>query len=504
MSSDTLPPVPVSSNPADLEPPVRLGRLLAGLVLSIAAFDACFWQIHGLGFSLAIFAVVLGGVIFWNREAGRGLRSILILSLLAVAAVASMLEVGWCNVLVLLGLVTALAGDSYFRSIASFWGRIISQVFAQVLAPGRIFWLGRRLVELVFGRGFGGVGTAIGGIVLALPALVLALGFGWLLAQGNAVVGTWTGSFFDWLEKELELYFDLGRIFLWGFVALLVLPLLRPSRLAGKWWSPGEWFGRLPEIVPTRGAVFSSGLVLLVLNLLFGVANIADLLFLWSGQSLPKGVTYSGFVHSGTNALTWTVLLSAIVLTVIFQQSLQVTRRKELKALAMVWIAQNLFLILSVALRLKLYIEAYDMTELRLGVIIFLVLVMAGYVLLAIKILRDRSLAWLIGGCTLAAFATLYITQFLDLGGWSANYNVARWEKDRTRHLDVHYLYELGPAAWPALEKANKMDSNISVMNPDSSDTWSPFGDSYLFDSFNWREFSLRAYWNRWALDDKK
>jgi hypothetical protein len=161
---------------------------------------------------------------------------------------------------------------------------------------------------------------------------------------------------------------------------------------------------------------------------------------------------------------------------------------------------------LSVALRLKLYIEAYDMTVARLSVIIFLVLVAVGYALLTIKIMREKSLSWLVGGCILAVFATFYITQFLDLAGWSANYNVARWEKNRTRKLDVEYLHELGPAAWPALHRAHDEDGSVQIISDSPRENTPPrsFVSRAAFDSRHWREFSLRAWLNRRALDDKK
>jgi Domain of unknown function (DUF4173) len=303
----------------------------------------------------------------------------------------------------------------------------------------------------------------------------------------------------------LALYFDPWRIAMWLFVAFLILPLLRPANISAGWWKWMESLPRLPEILPTRAALFSSGLILVVLNLLFLIANIADALFLWSGQTLPKGVTYSGFVHSGVNALVITVILSAFVLTTIFQQSQNVTQRKELKWLGLFWIGQNLFLLLSVALRLKLYIEAYDMTVTRLSVMIFLLLVAVGFVLLTIKILREKSLSWLAGGCVLAIFITFYITQFLNLAGWSAVYNVSRFEEKPTRNLDFGYLVELGPPAWPALRHTCGLLPN----DPSFSITWHDARDKErnqpqaVFDLSHWREFSLRAWLNRWALEEK-
>jgi len=146
------------------------------------------------------------------------------------------------------------------------------------------------------------------------------------------------------------------------------------------------------------------------------------------------------------------------------------------------------------------------MTVLRLGVIIFLLLVAAGYGLLTIKVLREKSLPWLIGGCILATFITFYLVQFLNLAGWSADYNVTQWEKDKSRSLDVAYLRGLGPSAWPALRRAADdgaaWDNYLLIRDIiDQDEIIEPRAN---FDFQHWREFSLRAYWNSGALEDKK
>jgi hypothetical protein len=288
-------------------------------------------------------------------------------------------------------------------------------------------------------------------------------------------------------------------------VVVAVLPLLRPVQVSAWWWRWTHQLPRWPELVPGNLAVGGSALILGALNVLFLAANAADAFFLWTGRALPAGVTYSQYVHHGVNSLIATVLLSAFLLTAIFQQAPGVAGRRGLKALALVWIAQNFFLILSVVLRLKLYLEAYDMTVARLGVIIFLALVAAGYALLTIKIVRDKSLSWLVGGGVLAIFATFYLTQFLDLAGWTANYNVTQWEKNPGRSLDTCYLAELGPAAWPAIRRVDADTTPTSSTTHDLLKTARLAEDDLpraQFDAAHWREFSLRAWLNRWALQD--
>jgi hypothetical protein len=471
------------------------------------AFDSCFWCVNSLGFSLAVFVAALAAIILASRSPLRWTWSTkLILALLAGAVMAAVLETGTTNVLVLLTLILALAGDTFFADVESPWGRVLSQVVAMVRAPGRVFWLAGELLQAGLRGGWRGAGGLIGGCLLTLPAIVLAVIFGSLLASGNAVFQSWTSHFFDWFWKELALYFDLARIIVWLFVAFLILPLLRPVKVAPWWWEWAERLPTLPEILPARAAFFSSGLILVTLNLLFLAANFADALYLWSGNTPPDAISSKSYVHEGVNALVITVLLSAIVLTAIFQQSPPVAQRRELKALAGFWIAQNFFLMLSVGLRVRNYVVDCNMTVARLSVIIFLLLVATGFILLSIKIIKERSLSWLVGGCVLAIFGTFYLTQFLDLAGWSANYNLSRWEQDRGWNPQFHEFREAGPAAWPALRRAHEIDPTVVVINDDPNAGIVNRGDVSLarFDAKHWREFSLRAWLNRWALDDKK
>lgn len=486
--------------------PSYLPRLMLGLAMAVAMFDMCFWGISAWGFSVAVFFIVLALIILANRESLR-IRpmTLLLLVLLGGAALAAAIETGINNTLVFLILIIALAGDIFFDNIESPWGRMLSQCVAMVRAPGRVFWLGGVLLEATLSEGLGWTGGLIGGCLLAIPALVLALIFGLLLMSGNAVFGSWISSFFSWFWNEFALYLDPVRIFLWFFVAFLILPLLRPVNVSPFWWSWIERLPRVPEFLPSRAALFSSALVLVVLNFLFLIANSADVFFLWGNWTLPAGVTYKDYVHQGVNSLTVTVILSALVLVTIFQQALPVTQRRELRFIAYVWIAQNFFLLFSVAERLRRYIVASELTVARLGVMIFLVLVFVGYLLLTIKIVKEKSISWLIGGCALAVFVTFYTTQFLDLAGWAANYNVARFQEKRTYGFDARTMSQWGPPVWPALRRAHEIDP----ADPYITQAWeeakrgSDYSDRCGLDWQHWREFSIRAWMNRSTLEEK-
>jgi hypothetical protein len=164
-------------------------------------------------------------------------------------------------------------------------------------------------------------------------------------------------------------------------------------------------------------------------------------------------VSYSEFVHEGVFSLTATTILSAVVLAVMFQQGAEVTGKAWVKRLAVICVAQNLFLISSVGLRLKLYIEAYDLSILRVHVCTFLAIVAAGYGLMAWRIIRGRSLNWMILSNAVAVLAIFYVVQFIDVNGLVARYNAQCWLEDRRKRLDMNYLCRLGPSALPELAR---------------------------------------------------
>jgi hypothetical protein len=232
-----------------------------------------------------------------------------------------------------------------------------------------------------------------------------------------------------------------------------------------------------------------------VLNLLFCWANTVDAVFLWFSTHLPAGVTYSHFVHQGVVALITATVLSAATLTLLLQQDAAVARHPATRALAYAWITQNILLIASVALRLKLYDQAYDLTVLRCGVWCFLGLVALGFTLLAIRIARNKSLYWLFLANGASVVALFFALQFADLNGLVARHNTNLWLEHRSARLDVSYLVSLGPDAWPSLVRVYREGPRSPefyaarfALYLDEADNDRPRS----WQSWQWREQALR------------
>ncbi len=119
-------------------------------------------------------------------------------------------------------------------------------------------------------------------------------------------------------------------------------------------------------------------------------------------------------------------------------------------------------MIAGVFFRLKLYVQAYQLTEDRVYVGCFLLLVVTGFILPAWHVLRGTAtIHALIFRNAMATFALFFVIQFTNMDGWVAHYNVTRWKrKPVERTLDVAYLASLGPDAWPSLVGGRLSENN--------------------------------------------
>jgi hypothetical protein len=446
-----------SSTVSATVPLERVVSVMAITALLTWLGDFLFWN-HPPGVSIGIYIMFVVAALMPLPGEEQPTRAACIAAfLLFCSAWASFLETSFSNVAVLIGLLAVLMGERHYQVMAGGWTRWSESFVAWGCAPGRWWWLARNTAESELGKI--GMNTVSGdrvvkGIQILAPAGLLAIVFGVVLSWGNAVfrqmLAHLDATFVRWIES---IDFSPARIFLWLVLATFSLALIRPRPAPEK---PRLWTRAVPRIA--RGdvtiAVWQSCAVFLVLNAMFFVVNTIDLVYLWGGNSrmaLPEHVTFSEFVHQGVYSLIFAVVLSAVVIALIFQQASNVTQHRVLKVLAWAWIVQNLLLIAGVFLRLKLYVDAYQLSELRVYVGCFLLLVTTGFALLAWHIARGENFGTLLWRNVVATFVLFFLVQFPDVSGWVARTNLKQWQRDPSRTLDLAYLELLGPGGWPAL-----------------------------------------------------
>jgi hypothetical protein len=186
------------------------------------------------------------------------------------------------------------------------------------------------------------------------------------------------------------------------------------------------------------------------LNALYLAANAADLAFMWLQFKLPEGVTYSGFAHHGAYRLIGAVVLAAVTIAAFSRLRTIQSGHRWAKLLAYLFVAQNFLVLAGAARRLELYVDAYGLTRFRVAAALWLLLVTAGFVLLLVKLWKDKPFRFLLHSNTVAAVLLLTAVALADTDGFIADWNVNRWKRET---IDLNYLGELDEGALPALAR---------------------------------------------------
>jgi hypothetical protein len=169
-----------------------------------------------------------------------------------------------------------------------------------------------------------------------------------------------------------------------------------------------------------------AGIILLIcLNLLILFQNFLDIKNIWVNFSW-NGSYLKQFVHEGTSILILSIVISAALVLYIFRKNQNFYKRNIwLKRLTYLWLFQNGVLAVSVGMRNYWYINYYNLAYLRIGVFIFLVLVVSGLFLVVFKIHKKKTGFFIFGRAILASYVIL---TFFSLFNWDniiVRYNIS-------------------------------------------------------------------------------
>jgi hypothetical protein len=262
-----------------------------------------------------------------------------------------------------------------------------------------------------------------------------------LFAAANPVI---SGALEDLRSPRFDLDLLLRLVF-WILVLIAVWSVLRP-RLPRR--APPAPRTRPETAIPSL-SVISTTLSLIVFNAVFALQNGLDAAYLWGRAGLPEGMTLAEYAHRGAYPLIATALLAGLFVLVVLKPGSETARRPLIRRLVVLWIAQNLFLVASTALRTLDYVEVYSLTRMRIAALIWMGLVATGLVLICWRLLRAKSGAWLINANALATLAVLAGVSVVDLGAVAAAWNVRHAEEvgGRGAELDLCYLGSLRQAS---------------------------------------------------------
>lgn len=278
----------------------------------------------------------------------------------------------------------------------------------------------------------------------AIIPVSLTLLFGFLFAQANPIIA----QALDGINWELPIrLLSVWRWLFWFIAGISVWALLRSRFLLST--AVSSTGINLDKWLNQQTLVLS----LVLFNSLFALQNVLDIVFLWSGETLPNGLTYAEYAHAGAYPLFVISMVTAAYVLLTFNDQQPHYQTALAKKLVFVWLGQTVFLLLSAINRLLHYIEVYSLTYLRIIALLGMVLTAIGLLLIFARIYANRSNGWLINGNALAIVFTLYAACFINMNNVIADYNVrhALEVTGQGTGIDLPYLRALGADSLPAL-----------------------------------------------------
>ena len=433
--------------------------LLAALLATIV-FDQLFWH-ETIGVNLSLFALLIV-VLITLRSGWRDLSGPAKWTGLGVLVSAFMLT--WHGSTIacfsLIASLTAFAGLAHASALRTHLSAIVQYLGDTLAAP------------IGMARSVGGIfnGPPIArktwrwSKLVLLPLLIVMVYF-YIYRSANSKFDALTAGFLDtigqWIDRFFrEVFTPHALFFLFGLVVCSGL-LLRFGR---RWLEDAEsaisdrlvrvrekrphWLA--PLNMGALGRELRMGIVLLVMvNALLLLVNIIDIHWVWFGFEVEPGMSLKEFVHEGTWLLIVSILLSMGILFHLFRRNLNFhPRNRMLRLLAHAWIAQNFILGISVFLRNYHYIAFHGLAYRRIGVIVFLVLMLVGLITLAMKIRDRRSFFYLMRINGWAAFVVMIFLGTVDWDTVIVRCNLHHWNQGE---IDVDNYLAMSDKVLPLL-----------------------------------------------------
>jgi hypothetical protein len=223
-------------------------------------------------------------------------------------------------------------------------------------------------------------------------------------------------------------------------------------------WKQSAWF----DIVSLFMGRFANGIMalrnentvgiisLVMLNVLLLCINFIDVVYVWFGFTYTPNLNLKNYVHEGTGMLIFSIVLAMTVLLFFFRGNLNFYKKnKWLRYGAYGWIAQNALLVISVLLRDYYYIQHMGLAYKRIGVLVFLSMVLMGLITVFIKIHQKKTAyyLWRVNGWF--AIVLLVAASCVHWDETIAGYNLAN---KKTIPVDVDFLLTLSDKTLPLLQ----------------------------------------------------
>jgi len=503
---------------------VKILLLFAGGIL----FNIVFWQ-EKMGINALLFdAFVLLSVfnLYPAAFTKPGMKWLVLLHVVALAALiiqnTLLSKLAFCVTLMLLAVFTQFLHRSVWYAAASVIGNYLLFVFSFLEDIRQIKKAGIRSLGFKKAMRF-----------LVIPLLIAAVFFT-IYSFSNTVFKDVINSvgmalqhffsrFFDWFNWQ-----RLGFLMLGLFITGGLLLKMRSNYFAEKefakhndlWrskhnlkkWKESAMFdlltlfmGRFANGVLALRNENTVGIISLVmLNILLLFINAIDITYVWFGFTYTANLNLKDYVHEGAGMLIFSIVLAMLVLLFFFRGNLNFYKKNTwLRYGAYAWIFQNAVLVISVLFRDYYYIAHMGLAYKRIGVLVFLVMVLVGLITVLIKIQQRKTAyyLWRVNGWF--AIVLLVTASCVHWDETIARYNLAH---KATIPVDVKFLLTLSDKTLPLLENnQDVLQENKPVINGEGDDFYrSQLSPRAVFDMRK-RDFfeAQQTYsWLSWNASD--
>ena len=429
------------------------------IVLSLSFIFAILFYKHLVGLNFLLFnTVIIGLTIFKFKVKNKRVLLLVMINLLMACMVVlngSFVAkfMAWISLFIAIGSILFPSIKSLLRTIFSWCGNTIISI--------PLFF--RKNQE-----GKGGIRIFKTIKIILIPILIIVV-FILFYKSANPVFNKYINSIFEHFStffKKFNLQFILW--YLLGFILSILLILTHSSKwkvVSDRENSKTDTLIRkrirhyFSSFIGLKMEYKSALFLFASLNLILFFFNITDVYHLWFNFNWDGGFL-KAFVHEGTYLLIVSLLLSIVVTLLYFRRNLNfLQNNKLLKILAVFWLSQNLFMLISVGLRNYHYIEHFALAHKRIGVYFFLAICAAGLISCIIKVWRVKSFHYLE---RVNAFSVYLILIGMACVNWDiviAKYNFSNYNKS---FLHLPYMLGLSEKALPYIdytdEQLEKMD----------------------------------------------
>ena len=302
---------------------------------------------------------------------------------------------------------------------------------------------------------YGLLGKEFKGLEIFAPlAALIVFGGIFLLANPDLqeTVSGWLHDFLQWLRS---FHITFNRVLFWGLVLVLTAGAMRTSAkmlpaLMGKKGeedSPkADRFGALADIEfsAARNTLFT-------VIILFCVYLVYEFAKLWV-RPIPGGFAYSAYAHHGAAWLTVALAVATFTLGIIFHPKVAAHDRiAHLRNLAAIWSVENFVLAVCAFHRTQIYVHYNGLSRMRVVALFGIAVVVAGFVLVLVKVVREKNLLWLVRRELWALGITLYLLVLTPIDLIVTHYNVGRIMGGDPAPIVQITVHPIGPDAIPAL-----------------------------------------------------